>query len=49
MEDNKEKSQEEMVKEEKPSVLGKLSAAKLQEKAGAEPKAANKKKEDIQL
>lgn len=36
-------------KEEKPSVLGKLSAAKLQEKAGAEPKAANKKKEDIQL
>ena len=36
-------------KEEKPSVLGKLSAAKAQEKPSAEPKAANKKKEDMQI
>lgn len=34
---------------EKPSVLGKLSAAKAQEKTSAEPKAANKKKEDMQI
>ena len=34
---------------EKPSVLGKLSAAKAQEKPSAEPKAANKKKEDMQI
>lgn len=36
-------------KTEKPSVLGKLSAAKTQEKAPAAPGAANKKKEDMQL
>ena len=36
-------------KPEKPSVLGKLSAAKTQEKAPAAPGAANKKKEDMQL
>lgn len=36
-------------KPEKPSVLGKLSAAKTQEKTPAAPGAANKKKEDIQL
>lgn len=36
-------------KEEKPSVLGKLSAVKVQEKAGKEPKAANKRKEDMQI
>ena len=36
-------------KEEKPSVLGKLSAAKEQEKAAAEPKAPTKKKEDMQI
>lgn len=34
-------------KEEKPSVLGKLSAAKAQEKAAAVPKAENKRKEDV--
>ena len=34
---------------EKPSVLGKLSAAKTQEKTPAAPGAANKKKEDMQL
>lgn len=34
-------------KVEKPSVLGKLSAAKAQEKAAAGPKAENKKKEDV--
>ena len=34
---------------EKPSVLGKLSAAKEQEKAAAEPKAPTKKKEDMQI
>lgn len=34
---------------EKPSVLGKLSAAKAQEKTSTEPKAANKKKEDMQI
>ncbi len=34
-------------KEEKPSVLGKLSAAKAQEKAAAGPKAENKRKEDV--
>lgn len=34
---------------EKPSVLGKLSADKTQEKAPAAPGAANKKKEDMQL
>lgn len=34
-------------KEEKPSVLGKLSAAKVQEKAAAGPKTENKKKEDV--
>ncbi|MCI9068399.1 MAG: hypothetical protein HFI65_07005, partial [Lachnospiraceae bacterium] len=36
-------------KEEKPSVLGKLSAAREQEKAAAEPKAPTKKKEDMQI
>ena len=36
-------------KSEKPSVLGKLSAAKTQEKTPAAPGAANKKKEDMQL
>ena len=36
-------------KEEKPSVLGKLSAARVQEKAAAEPKAPIKKKEDMQI
>lgn len=36
-------------KPEKPSVLGKLSAAKTQEKTSAAPGAANKKKEDMQL
>lgn len=36
-------------KPEKPSVLGKLSAAKTQEKTPAAPGAANKKKEDMQL
>lgn len=36
-------------KEEKPSVLGKLSAARVQEKAVAEPKAPIKKKEDMQI
>ena len=36
-------------KPEKPSVLGKLSAAKTQEKTPAVPGAANKKKEDMQL
>ncbi|MEE0649265.1 hypothetical protein [[Clostridium] scindens] len=36
-------------KPEKPSVLGKLSAAKTQEKAPAAPGAANRKKEDMQL
>ena len=36
-------------KPEKPSVLGKLSAAKTQEKMPAAPGAANKKKEDMQL
>lgn len=34
-------------KPEKPSVLGKLSAAKTQEKTSAAPGAANKKKEDL--
>ena len=34
-------------KEEKPSVLGKLSAAKAQEKAAAGLKAENKRKEDV--
>ena len=34
---------------EKPSVLGKLSAARVQEKAAAEPKAPIKKKEDMQI
>ena len=34
---------------EKPSVLGKLSAAKEREKAAAEPKAPIKKKEDMQI
>ena len=34
---------------EKPSVLGKLSAARVQEKAVAEPKAPIKKKEDMQI
>lgn len=36
-------------KEEKASVLGKLSAAKAQEKSSTEPKAANKRKEDMQI
>ena len=36
-------------KPEKPSVLGKLSAAKTQEKTPVAPGAANKKKEDMQL
>ena len=36
-------------KEEKPSVLGKLSAVKVQEKAGREPNAVNKRKEDMQI
>ena len=36
-------------KPEKPSVLGKLSASKTQEKTPAAPGAANKKKEDMQL
>nr|WP_236945781.1 hypothetical protein [Enterocloster clostridioformis] len=36
-------------KPEKPSVLGKLSAAKTQEKIPAAPGAVNKKKEDMQL
>ena len=36
-------------KPEKPSVLGKLSATKTQEKIPATPGAANKKKEDIQI
>ena len=36
-------------KPEKPSVLGKLSAARVQEKAAAEPKAPIKKKEDMQI
>ena len=36
-------------KPEKPSVLGKLSAAKEREKAAAEPKAPIKKKEDMQI
>lgn len=36
-------------KPEKPSVLGKLSAAKTQEKTSAAPGAANKKKEAMQL
>lgn len=35
--------------QEKASVLEKLSVAKSQEKSGTEPKAANKKKEDMQL
>ena len=35
--------------QEKASVLEKLSAVKVQKKAGKEPKAANKKKEDMQL
>ena len=35
--------------QEKASVLEKLSAVKVQKKAGKEPKAANKKKEDIQI
>ena len=34
-------------KEEKPSVLGKLSAVKIQEKATAGPKVENKKKEEM--
>ena len=34
---------------EKPSVLGKLSAAREREKAAAEPKAPIKKKEDMQI
>ena len=36
-------------KQGKPSVLGKLSAAKTQEKTPAALGAANKKKEDMQL
>lgn len=36
-------------KEEKASVLGKLSAVKAQEKSSTEPKAANKRKEDMQI
>ena len=36
-------------KEEKPSVMRKLSAARVQEKAAAEPKAPIKKKEDMQI
>ena len=36
-------------KPEKSSVLGKLSAAKSQEKSGIEPKTANKRKEDMQI
>lgn len=36
-------------KEEKASVMEKLSAAKAQEKVSAVPKAANKKKEDMQI
>lgn len=36
-------------KEEKTSVLEKLSVAKSQEKSVAEPKAANKRKEDMQI
>lgn len=36
-------------KEEKASVLGKLSAAKAQEKSGTEPKSANKRKKDAQI
>ena len=36
-------------KPEKPSVLGKLSAAKTQEKTPVAPGAANKKKEDMQI
>ena len=36
-------------KEEKPSVLGKLSAARAQEKAAAEAKAPTKRKEDMQI
>lgn len=36
-------------KGEKPSVLGKLSAARVQEKAAAEPRAPIKKKEDIRF
>ena len=36
-------------KPEKPSVLGKLSAAKEREKAAAEPKAPIKRKEDMQI
>ena len=35
--------------QEKPSVLGKLSVAKAQEKTPAAPGMAMKKKEDIQL
>lgn len=35
--------------EKKPSVLGRLSEAKQQEKTPAVPKAANKKKEDMQI
>ena len=35
--------------QEKASVQEKLSAVKVQKKAGKEPKAANKKKEDIQI
>lgn len=36
-------------KEEKPSVLGKLSAAREREKAAAEPKEPTKKKEDMRI
>ena len=36
-------------KPEKPSVLGKLSAARVQEKAAAEAKAPTKRKEDMQI
>ena len=36
-------------KPEKPSVLGKLSAAKEREKAAAEPKTPTKRKEDMQI
>ena len=36
-------------KEEKPSVLGKLSASRAQEKAAAEAKAPTKRKEDMQI
>lgn len=36
-------------REEKPSVMGRLSAAKPQDRAAVEPKAATKKKEDMQI